>query len=194
MRQIVRAALAVALIVAMLPAAAQNRGAVAVVPSVNASGERWEELKRRQTTRIDEWAARHLPAAGYSLAPAADVTGAVRDLEINLADPETWRTATFQQIGERMRVDYVLFCLVTMTEQKEQQRTWYVDREGRTDVRVWLIDVRAGRAVLGGQTFTGRSGGNRISIDNRGSDRQIQAAVNAVRDATRQFLAPYRVR
>jgi len=194
MRRTFHAAVAVALLAAALPSAAQSRGVVAVLPTVNASGEKWEELKRKQSARIDEWLAKHLPAAGFALKPAPEVKEALAGIELDLADQEQWRKATLLQVGERTGADYVLFCAVTLTEQKEQKRTWYVDKEGRTDVRVWLIDVKAGKALIGGETFTGRSGGNRISFDNKGSERQIQAAVNAVRDATRAFLAPYKVK
>lgn len=185
-----------ALVVLIAPAlaAADDRGRVAVVPPVNASGEKWQELKLRQCVKIQEWARRHLPAAGFRLVEEADVEGALRRLDLDMARSENWTPEKLLSVGQACGADYVLFAVVTFTEQKEQERIWYRDKEGRADVRVWLLDVRKDKALIEGVTFVGRSGGNRITIDNKGSERQIQAAANAVRDALRDFLAPYRAR
>lgn len=172
----------------------KSRGTVAVVPTVNASGEKWIELKEKQEQKIREWMTTHLPAAGYALASPTEVTEALQALSLDMTDDENWRRSVLRQIGEKVGADYVLFTVIVHTEQKEQKRLWYMDKEGRTDVRVWLVEVKSGEAPLSGKTFTGRSGGNRITIDNKGSDRQIQAAANAVRDALRDFLAPYRAK
>ncbi len=179
------------------PVAAQvrsSRGTVAIVPTVNASGEKWADLRERQCRAIDDWTVEHLRKADYTPLPASQVREALHTLDLDLSDEENWRRDVVRKIGEQTSADYVLFCAITFTEQKEQRRTWYKDKEGRTDVRVWLIEVPTGTALLSGKTVTGRSGGNRITLDNKGSERQIQAGVNAVRDATRAFLAPYRAK
>lgn len=177
-----------------LPSLGAVRGTVAVIPTVNGSGEKWGEFKQRQAGMIDDWAATHLPAAGYALTPRDDVRSALRALALDMTDEENWRRSVVLEVGKKAGADFVLFCAVTATEQKRQKRTWYEDVEGRTDVRVWLLDVKTGEALLTGKTVTGRSGGNRVSLDNKGSERQIQAAANAVRDATRDFLAPYKAK
>lgn len=172
----------------------RGRGTVALLPTVNASGEKWAELRNRQCKTIDEWALKHFALAGYSPLQPPRTRDAIRELGLDMSDEDNWRKSVVREIGQRAGADYVLFCAITFTEQKEQRRVWYKDKEGRTDVRVWLIEVSSGTALLTGKTHTGRSGGNRITFDNKGSDRQIQAAANAVRDATRDFLAPYRAR
>jgi hypothetical protein len=172
--------------------AGAGRGSVAVVPTTNVSGERWAELKQRQCAAVDAWLRKHLPAAGYELVPSAQVQTTLGDARDS--DEDAIATKDLVAIGDGAEADWVVFCSVTSTEQKEERRTWYKDKEGRTDVRVWLVDVRAKKAVLAGKTFVGRSGGNRVTLANKGSDRQVQAAANAVRDALREFLAPYRAK
>lgn len=194
MHRISRFLLIAALAAVSLPCLGAVRGTVAVVPTVNGSGEKWAEFKQRQSAMIDDWAVTHLPAAGYALTPRDDVRSAVRALALDMTDEENWRRSVVLEIGRKAGADFVLFCAITSTEQKLQKRPFYEDKEGRTDVRVWLMDTRSGEALLTGKTFTGRSGGNRVSIDNKGSERQIQAAANAVRDATRDFLAPYKAK
>ncbi|MBM3495253.1 MAG: hypothetical protein FJX72_13165 [Armatimonadetes bacterium] len=180
---------------AVLPAAAQtSRGVVAVVPAVNASGEKWEELKLKQCGVVNDWLLKHLPAAGYTVADDMAVADAVRTLGADLNDAQTHMADDLADVGRKCGAEFVVFCSVVFTEQKEQRRMWFKDKEGRTDVRVWLVDAKAGKSVIGGKTFVGRSGGNRLSLDNKGSDRQIQAAANAVRDALKEFVAPYRAR
>jgi len=174
--------------------AGSDRGAVALLPTVNTSGEKWEELRARQNAKVDEWVRTHVAAAGYRLIPAEEVAAAVSGLKLDMKEEENWATATLAEVGRKCGAAYVLFCAITFTEQKEQNRLWFKDKEGRTDVRVWLVDVGAAKAPVAGKTFVGRSGGNRISLDNKGSERQIQAAANAVRDATRSFLAPYKAK
>ena len=171
-----------------------GRGTVAIVPTVNASGEKWAQLRDRQCRAIDEWAYEHFSKAGYAPLPATQVQDVLRRLDVDMTDEENWRREAIRRIGQEAGSDYVLFCAITFTEQKEQRRTWYKDKEGRTDVRVWLIEVESATPILTGKTYTGRSGGNRITFNNKGSDRQVQAAANAVRDAARAFLAPYRVK
>lgn len=172
----------------------RSRGTVAIVPTVNASGEKWAELRERQSQAIDSWAIKHFDQAGYSALPVSRVREAIKALDLDMSDEDNWRRSVVHEIGQKAEADYVLFCVITFTEQKEQRRIWYKDKEGRTDVRVWLIEVATGTPLLTGKTHTGRSGGNRITLDNKGSERQIQAAANAVRDATRAFLAPYRAK
>lgn len=194
MRWIMYAMLAAMLAVAAHAQEGKSRGTVAVVPTVNASGEKWAALKEKQQDKIREWITTHLPAAGYALTPTEKVTEALQALKLDMTDEENWRRSVIRDIGEKAGADYALFTVIVHTEQKEQKRVWYVDKEGRTDVRVWLIEVKTGEALLSGKTVTGRSGGNRITIDNKGSERQIQAAANAVRDALRDFLSPYRAK
>ena len=70
------------------------------------------------------------------------------------------------------------------SEQKQQDRDLYTDREGRTDVKAWFLDVKEEKAVFSGKMFIGRSGGMRITL--RPSDRQVQAAENAVSESLKE--------
>ena len=115
------------------------------------------------------------------------VKKALDDAKLDLSDEDQPRTPLLIQIGKALGVDYVLFGIVTATEHKKQKRLLYEDIEGNATVKLWVIDVKAEKAIVSAKSFLGRSGGARIS-DGKGSQRQIQAAANAYREGLKDFL------
>jgi hypothetical protein len=164
---------------------------VALVPVQNLSGEKWEDLKRRQSAKSDEYMREQFLRRGFQVINADEVARAIQRLEIDFTDEEQHKRSTLYELGRHLDVDYILLGLITSTSQAQRDRTFYTDIEGRTDVKVWLLDVRSEKPVLSAKPFTGRSGGNRITFDNKGSERQIQAAVNGFRDALKEFFSLY---
>jgi hypothetical protein len=111
------------------------------------------------------------------------------ELKIDFSDEEQQKRATLYELGKKLNADYILLGVITHTEQKEFNRTLYKDIEGRTDAKIWFLDVKGEKPILSAKTVTGRSGGNRITL--KPSDRQIQAAANAFRDALKEFFIGY---
>jgi hypothetical protein len=167
---------------------------VALVPVLNLSGEKWEDLKRRQSAKADEYLREQFLLRGFQVVDEREVARAMALLEIDFADEEQQKRSTLYELGRKLEVDYILLGVITGTAQAQRDRLFYTDIEGRTDVKVWFLDVRNERPILSAKPFTGRSGGNRITIDNRGSDRQIQASANAFRDALKDFFRAFPVR
>jgi hypothetical protein len=180
------------LFAASAAAAAQTtQPKVALIPVLNLSGEKWAELKQRQSMKSDEFLRDAFVRRGFDVVGDREVAGAMARLDLDFADEEQQKRSTLFELGRKLGVDYILLGVITSTSHAQRDRTFYTDIEGRSDVKVWFLDVRNERAILSAKTFIGRSGGNRITLDNRGSDRQIQAAVNGFRDALKDFFAAY---
>lgn len=162
-------------------AQASTAPTIAILPILNTSGEKWEDLKRKQADKMYAYSVRSFEQKGFKVVPQAAVLEAIKANDVDLSDEENLKRATFFQVAKAVSADFVYVAQITNTEQKEQKRDLYEDREGRTDVKVWFLDVKAEKPILSAKTFIGRSGGMRITL--RPSDRQIQAAENAVRDS-----------
>jgi hypothetical protein len=189
MRRLLFTVSAFAALASAAVAAVFDRPRVVVVPVLNLSGEKWEELKTKQATKATEYLNEQFTKRGFDLVPGHEVKGAIDELKLDFTDEEQQKRATLFDLGKRLNADYILLGVITHTEQKEFQRVLYKDIEGRTDAKVWFLDVRGEKPILSAKTVTGRSGGNRMTL--KPSDRQIQAAANAFRDALKEFFTGF---
>jgi TolB-like protein len=189
MRRFLLSLTALAALASAALAGALDRPRVAVVPILNLSGEKWEELKAKQSAKATEFLTEQFTRRGFDLVPPQDVKGAIAELKLDFTDEEQQKRATLFDLGKKLNADYILLGVITHTEQKEFQRVLYKDIEGRTDAKIWFLDVRGEKPILSAKTFTGRSGGNRVTL--KPSDRQIQAAANAFRDALKEFFIAF---
>jgi len=163
---------------------------VAVVTPLNTWGDKWEDLKARQIAKSKEFLEQTLPKHGLRVLSGKAVDDAVRETKADLLDEDQPRKPLLTAIGKQLHADYVVFGVITDSEQKKMERTFGSDMEGRTTVKLWVIDVAADKAVTSAKSFVGRSGGIRIS-DGKGSERQVQAAANAFRDGLKDFFLLY---
>jgi hypothetical protein len=189
MRRFLLSLTALAALASAAIAGALDRPRVVVVPILNLSGEKWEELKAKQSAKATEFLTEQFTRRGFDLVPPQDVKGAIDELKLDFTDEEQQKRATLFDLGKKLNADYILLGVITHTEQKEFQRVLYKDIEGRTDAKIWFLDVRREKPILSAKTFTGRSGGNRVTL--KPSDRQIQAAANAFRDALKEFFTAF---
>jgi len=175
-------------------ALAQNsQPSIALLPAQNLSSEKWEELKTNQVKKIAEYLNETFTQRGFTIARGDDMTKLMADMKLDFSDEEQPKRAPLLELGKKLHVDYVLYEQVMSTEQKQQDRFLYKDIEGTCEVKMWLIDVKTEKAVLSAKSFVGRSGGARLSYDHKGSERQIQAAANAVGNGLKDFLKPFPV-
>lgn len=165
---------------------------VAMIPTLNLSGESWNDLMTRQNERINSYLSSEFTKRRFRLVDSADLADAVREMKLDLRDEENHRRAVLLDLARKVEADYIYFNVVTFTDQKTHDRDNYTDREGRTDVKIWFLETKTERAIYSGRTFVGRSGGMRVTL--RPSDRQLQAGVNAVRDAIQPFFKEFAAR
>lgn len=164
------------------------RPKVAIIPLLNQSGEKWEELKSNQIKKATEYLTTEFGKRGFDLIPAEKVRAAIIEKKLDFEDEENQRKAVMYDLGKTLEADYVFFAVITQTDQKKQKRVFYHDTEGEATGKVWFLDVKAEQPIVSGKTFVSRSGGERLSFDHKGSDRQIQAAANVMRDALAEFF------
>ena len=162
----------------------QSAPTVAFIPGLNLSGEKNKDLVKRQSEKVSGFLSREFSKKGYNIVPEAAVLEAVKSLKIDLTDEEEYRKVNFFAIAKAVKADYIYVPVIMNSEQKQQDRDLYTDREGRTDVKAWFLDVKEEKAIFSGKMFIGRSGGMRITL--RPSDRQVQAAENAVSESLKE--------
>ena len=170
----------------------QSAPTVAFIPGLNLSGEKNKDLVKRQSEKVSGFLSREFSKKGYNIVPEAAVLEAVKSLKIDLTDEEEYRKVNFFAIAKAVKADYIYVPVIMNSEQKQQDRDLYTDREGRTDVKAWFLDVKEEKAVFSGKMFIGRSGGMRITL--RPSDRQVQAAENAVSESLKEVWKALGVR
>ena len=180
-----------ALFAVALAPAQSSMHTITLIPASNLSSEKWAELKENQVKKIAEYLNETLTPRQFVISSADSVSTQLTALKIDLSDEEQPKRAPLLQIGKVLNVDFVLYEQVMNTEQKQQERFLYKDLEGICEVKIWLIDVKAEKAILSAKTFVGRSGGARLSADHKGSERQIQAAANAVANGLKDFLKQF---
>jgi hypothetical protein len=184
--------LAAVLCAQTVPADAATGPRVAIVPTVNLSGESWNDLMTRQNERINNYLTTEFTKRNFRLVDADDLADAAREMDVDWRDEENHRRAVLLDLARKVEADYIYFNVVTFTDQKTHDRDNYTDREGRTDVKIWFLETKTERAIYSARTFVGRSGGMRVTL--RPSDRQLQAGVNAVRDAIQPFFKEFAAR
>lgn len=160
---------------------------VAIVPTVNITGVKWPEFVKKQNERADTYLLQEFQKRGFKLAPAEAVAQAMAEQNIDLTDEEQQRRSTFFDLGRKLNADIIVAVVITHTS----QRTGSFICEGITQMKIWLLDVKRESAFIGGKSFEGKSSGTNIFGAEKGSDRQIIAVSNGIRDATAEFFMAY---
>lgn len=191
---------------------------VAVVPVVNASEEKWEELKERQAAKGTEVLREAFLKRGFQVLDQAAVAGAMHRLDIDLADEEQQKRETLYRLGRELRATLIVFALITGTEQRVRDLLSVSQpppvsvgpippledigkkllepfiparREGTVKLKLWLLDVPRQRAILTAKTVQGRSIGGYFAFLDKGSKRQVLAVGDALQALLKDFFKPY---
>ena len=182
------------------PAPAQNKAApqftpetttVAIVPVVNAGGEKNEEFRTRQTESGNTELAKEFTAHGFKLIDQAAITKAMTELKVDLSDEEQQKRDNLYKIGKAVNAELVVFVVITDTAQQFHVGVFNSSREGRAKIKMWLLDVKNEVSLLSAVTKEGKSGGGFFSGLDVGSKRIVIAVANGERDALANFFKPY---
>jgi hypothetical protein len=166
---------------------------VALLPVVNASGFQWEDLKARQVNDCNDYLHEQFVEHGLELIPVNRVMHEMRAEGLTLNDDDPRRQDALVKLGKALGADFVVLAVITDTEATKDSHVVFTDAVGHATAQMWLVDAKTGQVSMSGKRFSEESGGTRLSYDNKGSDRQVQAAVNAVRDGVAEFLAKFPV-
>lgn len=181
----------VSVLAAVVCHAAASPLQVACIPVVNVAGANWEQLKARQSNVCNAYLRDQFAARGFKLAPADAVMSEMKREGVDFSDDEQQRRAILFQLGHALQVDYIVLAVITDTRASTNSHIIYSDSVGHASAKLWLLDVAHDKVVLSGRRIDSESGGSRLTYDNRGSDRQVQAAVNTLRDGLKDFLSAW---
>lgn len=191
---------------------------VAIIPLVNASEEKWEELKQKQVDRGNEVLHESFIIRGFQVIDQATIADAMHRLDIDLSDEEQQKRDTLYRLGNEVGANLIVFALVTGTEQKVRDLISLVEppvvsvgpippidditkrvlspfiparREGNAKLKLWLLDVQKQKAIITAKTAQGRSIGGYFAFLDKGSKRQVAAVGDALKLLLKDFFKPY---
>lgn len=166
---------------------------VALVPVINTSGEKWQELKDRQCLRANEFLSTEFGSRGFQLISVERVKSEVAKLKIDFTDEEQQNRATLYSLGQACEADVIVFAVITDTTQRLIQQFLSAKREGTAKLKVWVLNVKEQSPYLSAKSVEAKSGGGFFAGLDKGSDRQVIAVANGLRDVLKDFFAPYPV-
>lgn len=164
---------------------------IALLPVVNTAGEKWQELKDKQIAKGNSYLADEFGKRGFKVIDSGTLDRFIKDGNVDFTDEEQQKRDVLFGIGAKANADFVLLAVITGTDQRLIQQFIVNKREGWADVKVWLLDVARHKILLSAKTFRGGSGGGAFAGLDKGSDRQIQAVANGLRDALKEFFKVY---
>lgn len=129
---------------------------------------------------------------GFVLVPQLDIDRAIADLKIDLTDEEQYRKDVLYSLGKKVNATLVAFAVITDTNQKMQTQFLSYKREGHTKVKAWLCDADRQQPVFSAKSMDGSSGGGFFAGLDKGSDRQVIATENALRDLYHDFWGGFK--
>ena len=169
--------------------ASQTR--VAIIPTVNTSGEKWEDLKSRQCATSNKYLRDEFSKRGFVVIDDKEVQQAIATLNVDMSDEEQHNRTTLYKVADALKADLVVFAVVTDTNQKMQHQLLSLKREGHSKVKLWLLNSKTQKPYISAKTVDGSSGGGFFANLDKGSDRQVIAVANALRDGLKDFFNPY---
>jgi ABC-type phosphate/phosphonate transport system substrate-binding protein len=167
---------------------------VALLPVINRTGERWEELKQRQNDRGNSFLSEEFGKRGFNLISYDAIFRAMAKLEIDMSDEEYHRRETLYQLGEELQADLIMLVVITDTSQHYYEQMLGNRRQGIAKMKVWLLDVPRREAIYSAKQVSGESGGSVFAELDKGSARQVIAVANGLRGVLKDFLQPYPAR
>lgn len=169
-----------------------SKPTIAILPMLNQSGEKWAELKQRQIDKGNTYLRDQFEKRGFDVIPQEKVLNAISTLNIDLTDEEQQKRETLIRVADAVNADYVFFGDITDTSQRLIQQILGAKREGTAKVKMWLLNPKGAKPILlTALTVEGKSGGGFIIIGDKGSDRQVQAVENALRDGLADFFKDF---
>lgn len=156
---------------------------VLVLPVVNSTGEKWEDLKKRISDEVGKTVVADLTKAGYTVVSDFDPK-LIDGTEFNPNDEESWRRDTFYAIGQKSGSQYVVFMVVTNTSQKMRTNFFSAVPEGDVTLKCWIVDAKARSPLISAKSVNAKARSkSNLFGEAKGSECQVEAARRAARDA-----------
>jgi hypothetical protein len=164
---------------------------VAILPILNTSGEKWVDLRNRQVSAATEFLNKEFRSRGFDVLTSESVAAALTGLNLDLSDEENWKRENLYKLGEAVGARLVYMVVITGTAQHKSTSFFSVTVEGSVDLKMWLLDVGQRQSILSAKTVRGSSKHDDVFGALKGSDLQVVAVSNGLRDGLKEFFAPY---
>lgn len=167
---------------------------IAIMPVVNSTGEKWEELRTKLTERVNAQLHKIFGERGFSITPPHTLKALLDEQKFDMTDEENHRREPLFGIGEKLETDYVVFFVITHNTQRTKVNFLTSMPEGEVTVKFWLLDVKKRQPVYSAKSETAKARPHAWGGVAKGSDQQLTAADRVVEAALKEFLAPYPVK
>ena len=168
---------------------------IAIMPVVDRSGEKVVERRKRQEETGYYNACELFVEHGFKLADPDAVVKAIKDLDLDLQDEESYRRENFYKVAGATNADLVLFVEVMSTGEDRKKRGIFSDKEeiqGKAEVKIWLLDARRKKAIFSALRKEGKAAGvSKVFATNEGTQRRANAVANAVKEQLEAFINAY---
>jgi len=167
---------------------------VAVLPVINASGEKDRKQRIDQVSVGNKELAKQFRQRGFLLTDASVIAQAIADQKIDLNDEENWNRANLYRIGEAAGADLIAFVVIDNVDQKRHGQVGSDKNDelaSRANIKIWLLDVKSHHAILSAVHQEAQAK-NPIFADFDSGSRLIRKSVEgAIRDVLKDFLRTY---
>lgn len=161
---------------------------VAVLPVINVSAEKWDELRKAVTDRASEEIQEQLALRVVDVIPKQEIEKAMKESQIDFDDEENWTKKSLYDIGDRVGSDYVVFVVITAQEQRTKQNFFTAVPEGEVEIKCWVVDVKSKEPILSAKSFRDKARPKGGLVNLKGSDQQKTAAERVIRTGLKAFF------
>ena len=164
---------------------------VAFVPVFNQSGEKWVELQARQVEAGNKWLVEEFTKRGFTVAPAEEVAKAINELKIDFGDEEQRTRENLYKLGQKTGATLVAFPVIVASKQGKTGG-FLPKAQGEVTLKLWLMDAVKKEPIIYAVTVKGKaSGSSFLTGIEKGSDLQVKAVGNTLKDQFKKFFADY---
>lgn len=161
---------------------------VALLPTVNISGDKHINLKKEQVKESDATLLRLFSERRFVVLSSEITAKAIADAKLDLTDEENFRKELLYDLGNELKVDLLVFNVITGTRQQKRS-DFFENLEGYATMRTWVLDVKNRTPYLRGDTYEGVSSKN----GSVGFGRQVRAVRLGLQKQLEGFLKPFPV-
>lgn len=152
-----------------------------VLPVLNVTGEKWEELKSKITTRTFLQIRNELESIGASILADEPAQSIVKESSFDLNDEENWKRDVFYDLGQRAQADYVVFAVIMQASQRTRINFFSSVPEGDVTIKFWILDVNNHEALMSAKQVNAKARAkSNMFGEAKGSECQLEAAERAV--------------
>lgn len=174
-------------LIAATQAGTQSPPSVAILPVVNVSSEKWDELKTAVTERAQNTLEEQLGYRKVRIIPKPEVEAAISTLKLDFSDEEFWTRANISSVAKSVSADYAVFVVVLRQQQRVKTNFFTSAPEGEVEIKFWALNVNGEKPIASAKVASEKARPSSFLGVAKGSDQQKTAADRVVTNALKDF-------